>query len=420
MVAFIFIVGCAVVGFLLYLPFLLLFRRMRRRGAMPQGATSRVTRGGLLLSALTTLAMLGGAIVSQAAPGSWLGMRLREGHGLVVWIVGVVVVSGIVERWLARAGVAFQHPPAPSPTSEGPTASSEGDPPTPSPWFGPWKLATVGGVTLSVDASLPLAGVFVADFLGMDLAVAGASCVAFVALIAAHEAGHLAAARALGLRVFGVHVSGLGGRCRTQVTRGVKDTFLLYSGGILAQVAVLLLALAAVALLGTPASPVARAVVTTLTVVNLVLIAINLVPGQINENLSTDGAVLWDLWLHVHRGRPHPLARQHAASPLLPPGTRLTEIEGMVPEGFETGVQILNDDRTPADFVVAMLETHLRLDRDAAVAAMLRIHTTGGLLVPTGDAAQAEEAASGITRDAWARGYPLRCEATRRGIGATR
>jgi ATP-dependent Clp protease adapter protein ClpS len=179
----------------------------------------------------------------------------------------------------------------------------------------------------------------------------------------------------------------------------------------------LALTLAAVAVSGVPQSPWARSFIVTFTAVNVVVATINLIPGRIGDGLSTDGAVLWELWRHVFRGGPHPLAKQLAASPVFAPETRLLEIPGMAPAGFTVGVELLNDDSTPMAFVVDMLRTHLKLDEDAATAAMLHIHAEGGLVLALADRAEAEAAASAITRDARAQGCVLACRVVERQHG---
>jgi len=145
--------------------------------------------------------------------------------------------------------------------------------------------------------------------------------------------------------------------------------------------------------------------------VNLVLAAINLVPGKLSDELATDGAVLWDLLLHAARGRPHPLAKLHAASPLFPFDTNLLTIEGVAPPGFQVGVGMFNDDSTPMEFVMDVLQRYLALDAEAAKGAMLRIHTQGAMLFALADRAQADAVADGITREARAKGHVLVCRA---------
>ena len=60
-------------------------------------------------------------------------------------------------------------------------------------------------------------------------------------------------------------------------------------------------------------------------------------------------------------------------------------------------------------FVVAALQKHLGFDHESAIAAMLRVHTQGGLLLPLADSAQADEVARIVTQEARDQGFPLIC-----------
>lgn len=410
MVISILFLACLAVGFLLYAPFMLWFRHRRSRGES-MGAAVRFARTGVVLTFAMLAALFGGLATRDLVPDSWLARQIPGEGGVVRWAIFVVVAFGVLERVLRLANIALQHEPpkdAAVTAEENPAAGL----------LRRWKIATIRGVPLFVDAVLPLNGLLVAGLAGSGLAGSLSYCLAFVALILVHELGHFAAARALGLKVFAINISGLGGSCLTQVPRDVKGTFLLFSAGLAAQAVLLLLTLAAVAVLGDPESPVGQSLYITFTVVNLVIAAINLIPGKTADNLSTDGAILWGLLRHVAGGTPHPLAPQHAASPVFPSQTRLTAIDGMVPPGFQSGVELLNDDKTPMEFVVAVLERHLKLDRESAIAAMLKIHAQGGLLLPLVDPAQAAKVASEVTREAREQGHPLVCRAVEASSGA--
>jgi len=397
-------VGCLVVGILLYVPFLLWFRHRRRQGKSV-GAEIGHTRAGYVLEVASATVLLGGFAARHLAPESWFGIQVQGVGGMLRWGISVVVIFGVIGMVLRRANVELQQ----RDPQKDRAAAGEWNVPTGRRLQ--WKLVTVHGVPVFVHASLPIGGLVAACFAGSGLTGAATYFFAFAALILVHELGHFAAARALGLKVFAINISGLGGSCVTQAPRDVRGTFLLFSGGLAAQTVLLLLTLAVVAMQGHPESPVGQSVFFTFTVVNLVVAAINLVPGKIDGNLSTDGAVLWDLLFHVTRGGPHPLAQHHAASPVFPPETRLTSIDGMTPPGFLVGVELLNDDRTPTEFVISVLEQHLKLDRESAIGAMLQIHKQGGLLLPLTDLAQAAAVASQITREAAEQGHPLTCRA---------
>jgi ATP-dependent Clp protease adapter protein ClpS len=120
-------------------------------------------------------------------------------------------------------------------------------------------------------------------------------------------------------------------------------------------------------------------------------------------------------WL---RTRPnHPLAAKVmpsgvvvTSSVILPLETSLLSLAEFVPLGFQCGVEVLNDNATPMEFVVSVLSSHLGLNRQDAIRAMLTIHTKGGALLPTPSRAAAA-VAQAITSEASNSGYPLVCRA---------
>jgi ATP-dependent Clp protease adaptor protein ClpS len=75
------------------------------------------------------------------------------------------------------------------------------------------------------------------------------------------------------------------------------------------------------------------------------------------------------------------------------------------------GVEILNDNTTPMEFVVTVLEQHLRMTRDAAIALMLDIHEDGGALVPMATFESAQIAAAAIQADAALKKHAFTCRA---------
>jgi ATP-dependent Clp protease adapter protein ClpS len=108
-----------------------------------------------------------------------------------------------------------------------------------------------------------------------------------------------------------------------------------------------------------------------------------------------------------------PVAGSGATPPsaILSPGTSLLTLPDFVPPGFKCGVELLNDNLTPMEFVVSMLSAHLSLPRKEAIRVMLAIHSNGGALLATPTRAEAEAVAGAITTAASLRGYPLVCRA---------
>ncbi len=78
---------------------------------------------------------------------------------------------------------------------------------------------------------------------------------------------------------------------------------------------------------------------------------------------------------------------------------------------IDGGVQleILNDEVTPMEFVVKVLETYFRLDRETAVRTMLEIHTSGSVRLMRIEKSAALKLIEAIRLEAKKRGYQLNC-----------
>jgi ATP-dependent Clp protease adapter protein ClpS len=275
------------------------------------------------------------------------------------------------------------------------------------------KVASIGGIPLFVHWSFPVGGVLVSLCGRLDPSQWIHYSISYTCLIIIHEAGHVVAARLLGLKVFAIDISGTGGLCRVERPRYLRHSVLIYSGGLIAQLGVFLATWVYVSLCGTPVSGLGRALVITLTVVNGVLFIINLIPQRGSQELVTDGYVLWKLLLHVVRGHPHPhpplVATPAEQAPVFHPETRLLSKPGFRPRDFVCGIEVLNDRTTPMEFVVSVLSRHLEISRDEAIVIMLDIHNTGGLLIPLPSAQNGRRVADAIAAEARAAGHPLVC-----------
>jgi ATP-dependent Clp protease adapter protein ClpS len=104
-------------------------------------------------------------------------------------------------------------------------------------------------------------------------------------------------------------------------------------------------------------------------------------------------------------------------SVVLPQGTALTELPEFVPPGFSAGVEILNDNRTPMEFVINMLNKHVGLGYDDSVHTMANIHNRGGALVPTASLADAQTIARNVADEAARAKHPLVCRAVTKDAG---
>jgi ATP-dependent Clp protease adapter protein ClpS len=276
------------------------------------------------------------------------------------------------------------------------------------------KLGQIGGTELLVHWSLPAGGVLVGSFVHADPRQWGYFCLAYLLLVIIHESGHLLATVALGLKVFSIEISGVGGLCRIETPRRVRDSVVIYSAGLLAQAVVFSITVAYTDAFEPPINPFSTAIVFTFTYVNVVFYVINLIPHRnARSGLATDGAVLWGLILHVVRGRPHPhppvITKPTDQSPIFPQDTRLLTLSGFRSPGFVHGIEILNDRTTPMEFVVNSLTSHLGLTQKEAIETMLNIHNTGGALIALASAPDAQRLADTLSSEACAAGHSLVC-----------
>lgn len=103
------------------------------------------------------------------------------------------------------------------------------------------------------------------------------------------------------------------------------------------------------------------------------------------------------------------VSQEPAPSRVFPPGTSLITVPDLAPPGFAHGIEVLNDDATPMQFVVAVLGAELGLGHEDSVRTMLEIHTRGGALLPTDSMAEAQRIAAAVTAEAAKHGHPLIC-----------
>jgi ATP-dependent Clp protease adapter protein ClpS len=282
------------------------------------------------------------------------------------------------------------------------------------PRGGYFKVGVIRGVPVFVRWSFPVGGVLVASMGRVDPRQWAYYSVAYTLLVLIHEGGHLLAAVSLRLRVFSLEISALGGLCRLERPHHVWQSALVWSAGLIAQLVTLVLTFAYINAFGMPSDGFGRPIIATFTFVNFILFVGNLIPHRsVRSGSLSDGTVLWRLFLHVFRGRPHPhppiAALPPEQAPVFPPETRLFEKPGFRPPGFIHGVEILNDPTTPMEFVVSALSSHFAFTRDEAIEKMLYIHNNGGILIPINDAREARRIADSISSDARTSGHAFTC-----------
>ena len=285
------------------------------------------------------------------------------------------------------------------------------------------QLLTVRGVPVYVHWSLAIPGVAIAAIAGFHPYEAVYCVFGFVALIVAHEMGHVMVAAFCGQRIFSIAISGAGGECRYQPTLSVARSLAIVSGGLLAQAALFLATLSYLSVAGETHGAFERCMVTNFTVVNLLIFVINILPIKARSHqhtdgyLATDGYVIWQLFLHKFRGHPHPYSVSVSGGKglVFSPVTSMLSMDELVPAHFSIGIEILNDRTTPMEFVVEVLGRRMELSRDGAIEIMLGIHNNGGVLLFLTSKQRAEKAASEISADAIRFGHTLVCRAVDRG-----
>jgi ATP-dependent Clp protease adaptor protein ClpS len=277
---------------------------------------------------------------------------------------------------------------------------------------GSFKLLSIAGIPVYFHWTFPLGGLLIsAIFAGNHLQQAVIYVLAYVALIAFHELGHVMVARVLGLKVFAINIYGLGGNCYLQVPKTVPAAFSVYSAGLIVQSGLFAVALTYAIEMDSTNSVLETCLLNTFLYVNAFLFLTNILPSKRGRRIGTDGFVLWNLIRHVFRNEPHPVPSHEAPSPVYPPETSLLSIPNLKPAGFVVGIEILNDNKTPMDFVMEVLQKYLGVNRDEAMKLMLNIHTRGGLLLPYPDMDKAQRLADAISEHAQEHGQSLVCRA---------
>ena len=80
-----------------------------------------------------------------------------------------------------------------------------------------------------------------------------------------------------------------------------------------------------------------------------------------------------------------------------------------MPDSLVCNIVFLNDDKTPMDFVVHVLQHFFDLDFDEADKRMLRIHHEGKAVCGSCEREEAERRVANILALAAEHGHPLKC-----------
>src|SRR4051812_17573189 len=161
---------------------------------------------------------------------------------------------------------------------------------------GYWTLGRLRGAPVRVHWSAPVGPLFFGQ-----LRFVPGFWLAFVGLILVHEIGHAFMVAAFGGRVRAIDVTGIGGECRYDGNVSPIQRALIAWGGVLAQLAVLIVAGLLLLVFGSPESQFFADVAQACTFYNLTLIGLNLLPFR-----PLDGHEAWKLV---------PLLRARASAP---------------------------------------------------------------------------------------------------------
>jgi Zn-dependent protease len=168
---------------------------------------------------------------------------------------------------------------------------------------------SVFGLPVYLHWSLPALGSVIGGLVmflsgGLSLPIFLWSSLSCIALAVIHELGHAAAARAAALQVHGIILAGNGGWCVTSEPKSIAGGLLLYSGGLLAQLLVLILVVLSLWWFGAPTSLPLNCAVIVLTGGNVVVMLINAIPRGTNDGARIATLVRQALGRSVHGGMP--------------------------------------------------------------------------------------------------------------------
>jgi len=147
----------------------------------------------------------------------------------------------------------------------------------------------IKGIPVLFHWTFPLGGLFVAFSLGdLSWLTAVPLVVAYTTLILIHELGHAVAARIYSLDVHVLLVTAVGGWCFAEGPVSTSSKVAFYGGGIIAQLILLAITAGFLVNYGNPSSIVINCFMLVFTVINVILLIVNVLPME-----GTDGKRLW-------------------------------------------------------------------------------------------------------------------------------
>jgi Zn-dependent protease len=158
---------------------------------------------------------------------------------------------------------------------------------------GYWTVFRVRGVPVRLHWTLPIGALLLSGG-----SFAPGLWLGIVGIILLHEIGHALLVRAVGLVNIGIDLTGFGGQCRFVGDPTPMQRSIVAWGGVLAQLVVLVVAMVALAIFGTPENAFVADLAHACTRANAFLIVLNLIPIR-----PLDGADAWPLFTHFWRAR---------------------------------------------------------------------------------------------------------------------
>lgn len=157
-------------------------------------------------------------------------------------------------------------------------------------YIGPVEIFNI---SIYVHWSFPIGGLFLASFIG-ELNVFSSVLLAayYTSLVLIHELGHAIVAIHYKTNIKAIVILGSGGFCVADVPDRFRARFLFYAGGIIAQLFALLAVILLIPIIESTDSLALKYFTFVYTIVNVVMIVINLVPYNQNDGQLL-GKLLW-------------------------------------------------------------------------------------------------------------------------------
>jgi hypothetical protein len=152
------------------------------------------------------------------------------------------------------------------------------------------RLMNISGVPLYVHWSVPLLAIIIQLYYDREFTTGPIFILSYLFLIIWHEIGHFFFAKLFCRKVYGLELIGFGGYCYWEATDRLNEEFLIISGGLIFQFILFLFAVAFIYFVGNTEFLIVNCMLVTFSVVNIVLIIINLFPSK-----KTDGRKLFIL-----------------------------------------------------------------------------------------------------------------------------